>query len=96
MVSLPLEIFTDNLSATFVANNPVCHTNLRHVTMDSHFVRERTEEGSLIVKHIFGTLQQDDILTKALRQKAFEDLRVKLLGTFPTSLKGNVKTIIST
>lgn len=32
------------LTATFIANNPICHAKLKHVTMDLQFARERTEQ----------------------------------------------------
>lgn len=70
-VPFPLKIFTDNLGASFIARNPIAHICLKHVTLDLHFVCERTEKGELIVEHIPGTKQWADILTKALSPKAF-------------------------
>lgn len=74
--SSPLKLFSDNQWVMFVANNPVCPTKLRHVAMDLHFVRERTEQGSLIIKHIHRIHQKTNILTKALQPKPFQDILV--------------------
>jgi len=80
----PMKLFCDNKGATFVANNPVCHTKLRHVAMDLCFVRERTEAGKVLISHITGNQQRADILTKALKPVSFQELRVNLVGTFPS------------
>lgn len=79
-VPVPLKILSDNLGATFIAQNPVCHTKLKHV-------REKVEKGSLQVEHISGIQQKADILTKALRPKPLQELQCKLVGS-PTSLRG--------
>lgn len=78
-----LKILSDNLGATFVAHNPLCHLKLKHVAMDLHFVRERTENGYLAVLHIPGKDQWADILTKALPPKAFLALQCKIVGDLP-------------
>lgn len=35
-----MTLFSDNQGAMFVANNPICHMKLHHVSMDLHIVRE--------------------------------------------------------
>lgn len=65
IVPLPMQILSDNQGIMFVVNNPICHSKLKHVTMDLHFVREKREEGTLSVKHISDSLQKADILTKS-------------------------------
>jgi len=41
-VPLPMKVYCDNLSTTFIAQNLVCHTKMKHTTLDSHFIKERT------------------------------------------------------
>lgn len=53
-VPAPLTILTDYIGATFIARNPIFHLKSKHVAMDLHFVRERTEKGTLKVIHIPG------------------------------------------
>lgn len=53
-VNRPMMILADNQGASFIANNLVGHSRMKHVALDFHFVRERTEKGKLVVKHISG------------------------------------------
>lgn len=36
----PMKILTDNWGASFIAHNPIGHSQLKHVALDLHFVRE--------------------------------------------------------
>lgn len=83
-INTPMRLLSDNQGATFIANNPICHTKLMHVAMDLHFVRKKTEVGEIEVKHIPGKLQRTDILTKALKPEMYKELRVNLVGESPT------------
>lgn len=93
-VPLPIQLISDNQSTTFIANNLICHTKLKHVAMDFRFVREKTEQVSLVVKHIPGTVQRANILTKALQPKPFKELQGRLVGEAPPSLRGRVNKSI--
>lgn len=73
-VFMPLKILSDNLEANFIAHNPMCHTNLKHVAMDLGFVLKRIENGTLKVEHIPSLKQKADALTDALRDKPVENL----------------------
>jgi len=85
-----MKLLSDNKGATFVANNPIYHTRLRHVAMDLCFVCERTEAGKIQIEHISGRNQRADILTKGLKPRLFRDLRVNLVGNFPPDRGGSV------
>lgn len=67
-----MRILTKNQGTSFIANNPIGHSQLKHVVLDMQYVRERTEKGELVVQHISGTEQWVDILTKALPLADFE------------------------
>ena len=45
-----LVILCDNLSATYLAVNPVLHSRTKHVEIDFHFVHDRVLQWSLIVQ----------------------------------------------
>lgn len=51
-ISTLMRLLSDNQRATFVANNPICHTKLRHVAIDLHFVQEKSDKGDVKVEHI--------------------------------------------
>lgn len=76
----PMQILSDNLGATFIGKNPIAHSKLKHVVLDLHFVREKTMNGDIIIKHIRGEDQWADILTKPLSQSPFEKLQSNLVG----------------
>lgn len=78
-----MKLLSDNQGATFVANNPICHTKLWHVAMDLHFIWEKTNTGDREIKHIPGKQQREDILTKALKPDLYQNLRVNLVVESP-------------
>lgn len=55
------------------------YSKLKHIAMDLHFVLERTEQGTLMVRHILGNQQLSHLLTKSLRPKPFHELQGKLV-----------------
>lgn len=89
-VPRPIKILTDNIGASFIAKNPIAHSKLKHVALDLHFVREKAENGEIIVIHIPSEEQWADILTKALPPKAFLRLQSKLVGKPPEVERGGV------
>lgn len=91
-VLLPLHILIGGQGATYIANNPICHIKLKHVAMDLRFVRERTEKDTLVVRHIPGTQQKADILTKALKPKPFKELQSKVVEEVPQVWRGMLMT----
>lgn len=62
-VSLPPELFCDNLSAVYLSANPALHKQSKHFATHYHYVREQVAEGSLIVHHIPSIHQLADIFT---------------------------------
>lgn len=55
-VESPIVLKSDNLGATFLASNLICHTKLKYVVMDLKYVRERVEANSVLLTHIVGKL----------------------------------------
>ena len=40
-VSFPTLLYCDNISATYLAANPIHHARTRHIKLDYHFVRKK-------------------------------------------------------
>ncbi|KAJ9542283.1 hypothetical protein OSB04_028789 [Centaurea solstitialis] len=87
-----LVIYCDNLSATTYSANPIFHSQMKHLALDFHFVREKVQNGSLRVTHISGDDQLADVLTKPLLRPRFQLLVSKIgLANSSSILRGNVK-----
>ncbi|GKD22240.1 retrovirus-related pol polyprotein from transposon TNT 1-94 [Tanacetum coccineum] len=56
-VQVPITLFCDNKVAQQIAGNPCYHERTKHLDIDSHFIRDKVQEGFL---------QTADIMTKAL------------------------------
>ena len=56
-------VFCDNVSAVYMASNPVHHKQTKHIELDIHFVRECVQLGEFRVMHIPTDKQLADIMT---------------------------------
>ena len=78
----PLEratiVYCDNISAVYMASNPVQHRRTKHIEIDIHFVREKVALGEVRVLHVPTSAQFADIFTKGLSTAAFTDIRSSL------------------
>ncbi|CAL2224604.1 unnamed protein product [Prunus armeniaca] len=91
--SRPITLYCDNLSATYMASNPVFHARTKHIELDYHFVRELVLSGSHRVQFVPSIDQTADLFTKGLLKQRFQLLRSKLVYQRPPSLRGNVKEL---
>ena len=71
-------VYCDNVSAIYLAGNPVQHQRTKHIEMDIHFVREKVAHGQVRVLHVSSRYQIVDIFTKGLPLVLFEDFRDSL------------------
>jgi hypothetical protein len=71
-------VYCDNISAVYIAGNPVQHRRTKHIEIDIHFVREKVALGQVRVLHVPTTAQFADIFTKALGTAPFSDIRSSL------------------
>lgn len=71
-------VYCDNISAVYMASNPVQHRRTKHIEIDIHFVREKVALGEVRVLHVPTTAQFADIFTKGLPTASFTDIRSSL------------------
>lgn len=78
MLHKPVTLFSDNLSATYMAANPIFHQRTKHIDIDTKFIREKLNDGDLQIAHISTEKQIADIFTKPLSTSRFHFLRSNL------------------
>jgi hypothetical protein len=71
-------VYCDNVSAMYMASNPVQHQRTKHIEIDLHFVRDRVALGEVRVLHVPTSSQFADIFTKGLPTTIFEEFRSSL------------------
>ncbi|CAM8975422.1 unnamed protein product [Rhodiola kirilowii] len=94
-IQYPVVLYCDNLSATYMATNPVFHARTKHIELDYHFVREKVVVGSHLVRFIPSADQPADLLTKPLHHHRHQVLCSKLVRQGLSSLQGGVRNIHS-
>ena len=77
----------DNVGSLFVAENPGDHHKTKHIEVRYFFVRQKVEEGKVILKYVPTTEQLADFLTKALPREPHQRLTAAAMGhdAFPSS-----------
>ncbi|GKB00881.1 ribonuclease H-like domain-containing protein [Tanacetum coccineum] len=71
-------VFCDNISAVYLASNPVQHQRTKHIEINLHFVRERVGFGHVRVLHVPSAHQFADTFTKGLPSQLFFEFRSSL------------------
>ena len=71
-------VYCDNISAIYLAKNPVQHQRTKHIELDIHFVREKVRLGTVKVLHVPVEYQYADIFTKGLSKHPFQRFRSSL------------------
>ncbi|XP_050368826.1 uncharacterized mitochondrial protein AtMg00810-like [Argentina anserina] len=94
-IQYPIHLYCDNLSATYVASNPVFHARTKHIELDYHFVREKVALGSHRVCFVPSVDQPADLLTKPLHKHRHVLLTCRLVRQGPPSLREGVREIPS-
>lgn len=67
-------IFCDTFSTIYYFANPVCHSRMKHIATEFHYVCDKVQKGTLKVSHISGDNQLADVLTMPLSHARFSFL----------------------
>jgi hypothetical protein len=88
-LSSPLKIYCDNQGALAVAQNPVLHSQMKHVRFRNSRIREWLQEGTLVVEHLGTKEMIADMLTKAVKTDVHATC-LRLAGMRDTRSRGCV------
>ena len=66
-----IRVFQDNMGALQLASNAVSNSNLRHIDVLHHVLRELGTDRNIVVIHVMSEYQHVGFLTKALGTYAF-------------------------
>ena len=84
-------MFCDNVSAVYLAHNPVQHRRIKHIELDIHFVREKVAVGDVRVLHVPSSSKYADIFTKGFPSALFREFRTNHhVAALPSSDCGGV------
>jgi hypothetical protein len=65
-------INADNKLAIAVASNPEYHACIKHINIQYHYVREKTQDDTVVFSYVLITQMAANDLTKALERVKFE------------------------
>ncbi|GJX61741.1 hypothetical protein Tco_0294641 [Tanacetum coccineum] len=71
-------IMCDNKGAMDLSRNPVQHSRTKHVEIVHHFLRNNIQKGNISIEKVASKDNIADILTKPLKRKVFNYLRLGL------------------
>jgi ribonuclease HI len=71
----PVQVYNDNQSAIYTANNITLGSNMRHVQINYHHVRELIQQKLVQVSYLQTSQMVADMFTKALPREAFDKHR---------------------
>lgn len=76
----PTPVYIDNISAVRIANDDGGQKRTKHIDVRYKWLNEQSENKAISIKHIAGTDQAADILTKPLHKSRFQANRSMLMS----------------
>ncbi|GKD53677.1 copia protein [Tanacetum coccineum] len=73
-----IPIMCDNKGAIDLSKNPVQHSRTKHIEIRHHFLRDNVQKGNIPIEKVSSEDNIADILTKPLKRKPFNYLRLGL------------------
>ncbi|GKD71816.1 hypothetical protein Tco_1325906 [Tanacetum coccineum] len=73
-----IPIFCDNKGTIDLSKNPVLHSRTKHIEIRHHFLYDNVEKGNISIQKVSSEDNIADILTKPLKRKPFNLLRLGL------------------
>ena len=80
----PIAIGEDNQSCIRLCKNPVMHKRSKHIETKFHFIRDKTEDGTISIHYVPTDKMAADIFTKSLPVSKVETFRAVLMGADST------------
>ena len=80
----PIAIGEDNHRCIKLCQNPVMHKRSKHIETKFHFIRDKTEDGTISIPYVPTDNWAADIFTKSLPVLKVELFRTVLMGTDST------------
>ena len=80
----PIAIGEDNQSCIKLCHNPVMHKRSKHIETKFHFIREKTEDGTISIHYVPTDKMAADIFTRPLPVSQVERSGTILMGTDST------------
>ena len=71
-VSLPIEVYVDNVGAIYLSKSATTSNRTRHIDTRYHFVRDYIDDGVLKIVFVRSEFNHADIMTKNLSVKLYE------------------------
>ena len=72
LVSLPIEVYVDNVGAIYLSKSATTSNRTRHIDTRYHFVRDYIDDGVLKIVFVRSEFNHADIMTKNLSVKLYE------------------------
>ncbi len=74
----PIVMFEDNQAAISLSYNPQFHGRSKHIDIRHHFIREKVNDKTIVLKYCPSECMLADMLTKGLPSNVFESSNILL------------------
>jgi len=65
----PVKLLIDNQLAMSLAKNATFHDQMKHIAIRHHYIREKVDEGEIVLEYLLTAEQVADVLTKPLSRE---------------------------